>query len=347
MALFFIRLYNRNKHIMIEKERIELLILRELNSEITPAEQTLLMKWIDSSEKNNTFYKQQVELFKVQGQIFTNALVSQSREKAKTGIINRLLQKNRKVKSFVYSSLSIFTLAIALTTFFFQSNLNQRNELLAGAFTIEAPAGHAAHFVLPDGTEVWLNASSKLTFKYDTDNTQRVAGLNGEGYFKVASDKNHPFIVEGYSHDVKVYGTEFNMVSRKKSKEYEVTLKEGSVGIIDNSNREVARLKPGQQFLLDSNGGGTIKMVESINAVSGWVEGRYEFKDATLEEIADALAAMYDVVISIEDEELKQKRYRCVLKKERSVLKTLQIFSITTNLDYTIQGHNISLKQKK
>lgn len=332
---------------MIDKEKIELLIWRKVNGDIRVEEQSKLSAWIASSKKNSAFYKQQVSLFEAQAQLFSSSGISQSREKTKTAVINRLLRKNKKIKSFVYSSLSILIVVITISTVVYQSNLNQRNQLLAGTFSVEAPAGEPAHFKLPEGTEVWLNASSKLTFKYDMENEQRVANINGEGYFKVAHNKDQPFIVEGYNHTVKVYGTEFNMVSRKLDNVYEVTLKQGSVGIFNANKNEVARLKPGQQFHLNSNGSGNIETVESISAVSGWIDGRYEFKDATLKEIADALAEMYDVEITIEDKDLKNKRYRCVLKKERSVLKTLQIFSMTTHLDYDIKGHKISLKPKK
>ena len=331
---------------MIEAEKIELLILRQVNGEIDAAEQQMLEAWMAKSDKNKIHYNKQVELFKAQSLIFTPEVIAQSREKTKTGVINHLIHKSNKVKGFIYSSLSVMVVALLASSVYFNTSINHKNELLASEFKISAPESGPANFQLPDGSTVWLNSSSELSYQYDAENDSRLASIDGEAFFDIAHHPNQAFLVKGYHHTVKVYGTEFNMVSDEETKTYEVTLREGSVGILNEQNNEIARLKPGQQFSVDHQGQASVKNIESVNLISDWTTGRYEFKDATLEEIASQLSALYDIDIVIADEALKHKRYRCVIQKEQSVLKTLQRFSITTNLNYEVNEESITLKSK-
>ncbi|MBI9064626.1 MAG: FecR domain-containing protein [Marinilabiliaceae bacterium] len=331
---------------MTEQEKIELLITREFNGDITVQEQDMLKQWWQRSENNRELYEKQKRLIQAQLIMISQKRVNERRERTKTGVINNLLKRNRKVKQAVYSSLSILVVGFCITVLFFDQGLNQRDQLLAGTFKIEAPKGQTTSFTLPEGSEVWLNAASELTFGYDMENHTRKASLEGEGYFKIAHDKKRPFIVEGFKHKIKVYGTEFNVISNSQSQQYEVTLHNGSVGILSDADVELARLNPGQQYTTDADGQGMIRQVKDMAAISGWKKERYEFKDATLEEIAKKMSEMYDVEILIVNEKLKKERFRCVLEKHRSVIKTLKIFSLTSNLDYEIKKDVIILKRK-
>ncbi len=332
---------------MTEQDKIELLIARELNGEITGQEQYFLEQWVQRRVSNQELYDKQKRIMQAQLLMINQKLVDVRRERTKTGVINSLLKRNRKVKQAVYSSLSILIVGFCITVFVFDHGLNQRDQLLAGTFKIAAPKGQTARFTLPEGSEVWLNAASELTFGYDMAHKIRKATLEGEGYFKIAHDKKRPFIVEGFEHKIKVYGTEFNVISNSQSHQYEVTLHNGSVGILNKADVELARLKPGQQYATDADGKGRIRQVSDLVSISAWKQGRYEFKDATLEEIAEKLAEMYDVEILILNEKLKKERFRCVLEKDRSVIKTLKIFSLTSNLDYEIKKDKIILKRKE
>ncbi|WP_430816099.1 FecR family protein [Carboxylicivirga sp. RSCT41] len=331
---------------MIESEKIELLILRHVNGEIDEVEQKILDAWINKSEKNKIQYNKQLELFKAQAVIFTPEAIAKSRERTKTGVINHLIHKSNKVKGFIYTSLSVMLVALVASSLFFNTTISKQNDMLASAFQITAPESGPANFQLPDGSNVWLNSSSELSYQYEAESNSRVAKIEGEAFFTIAHNPNQAFLVQGYNHTVKVYGTEFNMISNKDDKTCEVTLRQGSVGLLDNQQKEVARLKPGQQFSVDQAGKATIKNIESVKLISDWTTGRYEFKDATLVEIASKLSSLYDIDIIIADETLKHKRYRCVIQKEQSVLKTLQRFSIITNLNYEVNDDSITLKSK-
>ena len=112
--------------------------------------------------------------------------------------------------------------------------------------TVYAPAGQRAQLVLQDGTEVWLNAGSRLDYPSAFAEERRVY-LTGEGFFKVAKDKTRPFVVSTQTIDIKALGTEFNVLSYPKSKYAEVSLQEGSVkAYFPESESEGLILSPGQ-----------------------------------------------------------------------------------------------------
>jgi ferric-dicitrate binding protein FerR (iron transport regulator) len=330
---------------MTEKEKIELLITRWYNKEATEEETRIINSWKEKSNDNKAFYKCHIQLLEAQQKWLDKSALASAREKAKTGVIHQLLGKQKKVKQFVYGTMSVLILGLGLTFGIMNQGIEQRDQLLAGEFRIQADEDIST-FLLPDSSQVWLNESSELTFKYNMADGERLAGITGEAYFKVAHDQKHPFIVEGYNHKVKVYGTEFNMLSKPEQKECVVTLHQGSVGIFNYDEEEVARLVPGQQFHTNKDGSVEVGEVSNVDVVKGWIDGSYEFKDATLEEIAAKMSEIYGVSIKIEDKQLKEHKYRCVIKKERSVERTLQILSITTDLAYEINDQYIILKRK-
>ena len=115
---------------------------------------------------------------------------------------------------------------------------------LAQPQTITVPAGQRAQITLADGTRVWLNSQSTLTYASNFGRRERNVELDGEAYFEVAKNKDIPFYVHTEMNKVKVVGTCFNVCAYKDSKEFETTLVEGIVDIYPtNNNKVITRLK--------------------------------------------------------------------------------------------------------
>ena len=115
---------------------------------------------------------------------------------------------------------------------------------LAQPQTITVPAGQRAQITLADGTRVWLNAQSTLTYASNFGRRERNVELDGEAYFEVAKNKDIPFYVHTEMNKVKVVGTCFNVCAYKDSKEFETTLVEGIVDIYPaNNNKVITRLQ--------------------------------------------------------------------------------------------------------
>lgn len=115
--------------------------------------------------------------------------------------------------------------------------------------TITVPAGQRAQITLADGTRVWLNAQSTLTYASDFGRNDRNVELDGEAYFEVAKNKKLPFYVHTEMHKVRVVGTSFNVCAYKGSKEFETTLVEGIVDIYPSCNNQVITRLQKDEFL--------------------------------------------------------------------------------------------------
>jgi len=170
------------------------------------------------------------------------------------------------------------------------NNAHHNEELIN---TIETPKGGQYQVLLPDGSKVWLNAASKFSYPVSfKNNKERMVTLNGEAYFEVAKDKQHPFIVKSEGQEVAVLGTHFNINSYTDEDATKTTLLEGSVKVND------AMLKPGQQSVLS---GKKIKVLPAdIESSVAWKNGDFIFKGEDFRTNMRKIARWYDVDIEYE-----------------------------------------------
>lgn len=183
--------------------------------------------------------------------------------------------------------------------------------LTSGASSLMAiatPKGGTYQITLPDGTKVWLNSASKLTYPSQFDTYERVVELEGEAYFEVSkSSKKLPFLVNTKDQIVEVLGTQFNISAYGDEPAVKTTLVEGSVKVAlvknvrDKSKARLSKsasatiLKPGQQSIVN-NGYATINEVD-VSAFIGWKEGYFIFNGTELRDAMKQLGRWYDVEI--------------------------------------------------
>ena len=156
--------------------------------------------------------------------------------------------------------------------------------------TLSTAKGETYQVRLPDGSLVALNAASSLTYSTSlNERGERRVRLTGEAYFEVFEDKEHPFIVESKGQEVKVLGTKFNINAYDDEAATKTTLLKGSVRV----NNEV--LLPHEQSIINGDG---IKVVKvNVNPVVAWKDGRFVFKDTSLDEVLRQLSRWYDIEI--------------------------------------------------
>lgn len=161
--------------------------------------------------------------------------------------------------------------------------------------TLSTPKGGQYEMLLPDGSKVWLNASSSIRFPSTFPVSERKVEITGEAYFEVAKDKNRPFSVKFNKSEVQVLGTSFNIMAYPEEGPSKTTLVEGSVFIrhIDQNTK----LKPGQQAAVLSTGKIKTQYIALDEAVA-WKNGMFYFKDAGIEEVMRQLSRWYDVEVS-------------------------------------------------
>lgn len=169
--------------------------------------------------------------------------------------------------------------------------------------TIKTPAGGKYTINLPDGSTVILNAASSLKFPSSfaglSEGEERKVELNGEGYFQVAKNTGHPFVVKTASQQVRVLGTHFNINAYEDEEAVKTTLLEGSVLIrpFGKGNREVA-LKPGQQSTLQKH-----KLsVQTVNTslATDWINGDFIFEEEPIPDVMRRIARWYDIDVQYE-----------------------------------------------
>ena len=185
---------------------------------------------------------------------------------------------------------------------------------------LSVPAGQRAHIVLPDGSKVWVNAESVLSFPSVFGKERRVK-LIGEAFFEVAKGKK-PFIVSDGKVDIKALGTQFNVFNYPE-KTFSVSLLEGSIAVYkqDQESKAVI-LKPNQQ-LIEKDGNFCVSTITD-NPIN-WKEGLYEFNKQKLKEILKKLELYYDVSIIVKDSSILEYEYTGKFRQRDGVIEALQI----------------------
>ncbi len=176
---------------------------------------------------------------------------------------------------------------------------NRRQSVVAEASvaTLTTPRGGEFRIVLEDGTEVWLNADSRLSYPEVFEGSERRVALEGEAYFRVAKNSERPFIVSSGKQEVHVYGTEFNVHAYSDEPDVYTTLVEGSIALRLTGDSDQSReflLTPGHQTKFDTlHTTFNVREVDT-EVVTSWRKGVFVFEDQTMEQIMRTLSRWYD-----------------------------------------------------
>lgn len=235
--------------------------------------------------------------------------------------------------------------AIVAVGFFSYKGGQSQIESAMGDIVIEAPQGSRTQMMLPDGTKVWLNAGSKISYSQGFSLVNRLVKLVGEGYFEVARNEQLPFSVASDNVAVKVLGTKFNFRDYPTDAEATVSLKEGSVAM--NSPMHPADeqlLKPGQRATVDKQTGKIrVEEYEVANATR-WTSGQLIFDGEPLQEIVKTLERSYNVKITIADSSLLTLRFHGdFMRQEQTISEVLDALTATGKIRYKREEKNITL----
>ena len=215
-------------------------------------------------------------------------------------------------------------------SFFEIKKLNEAKEPMIQE--IRVPVGKTGALLLTDGTKVWLNASSKLTYDVNFIGGVRKVELEGEAYFEVAKNKEKPFLVVSNDQRVRVLGTHFNVKAYGENRTT-TTLMEGSVEVA--TEHRAYTLKPGQSSIV-TWGGADIKVgpaqMEKVNA---WRNKEFAFFDASLDQIGNELSRWYDVEVQVVTRG-RGYGFTGVISRNRSLEEVLEILNRTGQIRYHI-----------
>lgn len=200
--------------------------------------------------------------------------------------------------------------------------------------SIYVPAGQRAELMLADGTKVWLNSRSTLTFPGSFKGNIRNVKLDGEGYFAVTKNVEQPFIVETNKCNVKVLGTELNVMAYAADSVWETSLLEGAVEIlVPGSNNSGMRLEPNMMASLKGNRlvKGRIKEVDYFL----WREGLLCFNDISVRDMIEKLKLYYGVDIVVNNTRILKNRYTGKFRTKDGVEHVLKVLKLNNKFTYT------------
>lgn len=209
---------------------------------------------------------------------------------------------------------------------------------------IRVPQGGEYGVVLADGTKVWINSESELSFPSAFEGKDRVVELKGEAYFDVVKDAGHPFIVKTGETAIRVLGTSFNICGYAEDGYQQTTLVSGSVEV-DYRGKQY-RLTPGEQLEVREEGGEPEIRKVDVRLYTSWKDGMFRFLDMPLDELTVKLKRWYDVNFVFENEACKAYRFSGAVRKDVDFNEFIQLVETTTNVKFEIDGDNIVIKEK-
>lgn len=305
-------------------ERIE----KYFNEELSSTERVQFLHEVDSNEtlkKQFVEYQNLYALLNLSPQIENRKIGKQKYDRFVHQKQNRNLRKLWLSRIGYAAAILILVVSSSLLTLWYTQNeevvfvANEMN-------TLYTPAGQRACLVLQDGTEVWLNAKSKLVYPAQFTGEERRVKVEGEAFFNVAKDSVKPFIVSAMDVDMKVLGTQFNVYCYPDAGYVETSLLEGSVRVFfSGKEKEGILLKPDQQVTA-ANGKMVVKPIR-LNEHFLWRDGVYAFENEPLIDILKKLELYYDVKIVVEDTTMFNETYTGKFRQRDSlddIFKILQ-----------------------
>lgn len=208
--------------------------------------------------------------------------------------------------------------------------------------TISVPRGSKPlNLKLSDGSRVWINVASSLTYPTAFMGKERKVEITGEAYFEVAHNSKMPFMVQHGDITVKVLGTHFNVNTYEDETDERITLLEGSVLVKRNALSQI--LKPGQQARIsNSNNNNNIELLNNINLkeVMAWKDGKFRFVEPTdIDVIMRQISRWYDVDVIYEGK--VKERFWGSISKDVNVSQVLKILEATGGVKFKVEGNKI------
>lgn len=218
---------------------------------------------------------------------------------------------------------------------------NGQTELANLKNTLKVPESGFYQMVLPDGTKVWINAASELSYPLAFGKKNREVELRGEAYFEVAHEKNRPFIVSTTHGAVKVLGTAFNLTAYSNAAS-NVTLVNGSIQLT-NKNQTSRQIIPGQKVEFD---GSNMRVSQAnIEKETAWQHGYFYFEHDRIQDIMEQLARWYDIKV-IYQGPITEKTFGGSMSRSVSLAEALELIKRGAGLEFEIDRKTVTVKNK-
>jgi transmembrane sensor len=204
--------------------------------------------------------------------------------------------------------------------------------------TVETLPGQRSFLKLPDGTSVWLNSATKLTYPATFSRNSREVKLDGEAFFDVTRMEHRPFNVDIGDIRVKVLGTEFNVNNYKEDEDSHIYLKSGLIELHSNSDNEermILSLDPGERAVYHKDEKKLTLLKGQSDVCLAWLEGKMVFRDDPMTEVVRKLNRYFNAEITIANPEIREYTYTATFQDE-SLEQILELLKISAPINYKI-----------
>lgn len=208
--------------------------------------------------------------------------------------------------------------------------------------SLYVPRGGHHRLILSDGTQVWLNSDTRLTFNDTFAGGTREVELSGEAYFDVAHNGQMPFVVKANGMDIRVLGTEFNISAYEGDSTATTTLVSGSVEAMF-ADADPIRMTPGHQVIYEVDKGRTTYREVNPFVHTAWHDGKVVFYHTRMSDVAEQLARWYDVEFRFRDDDLREVTIFAVLNRHEDIGQVLEAIRIEDGLDFRVKGRTITV----
>jgi len=253
-------------------------------------------------------------------------------------------------KNYLMRAAAVLFIPLLVGSLLLFYRMERRISLMAASSVIEkvvAHPGSRVHFTLPDQTEVWLNSGSTLEYSLALNELEtRKVKLSGQGYFRVAHDATHPFLVETEGLSIKALGTSFDVSVYDQDKLISATLEEGSIALIGANGVEITRIHPGQQGVLDkATSTMVVKDVETMLTTS-WKDGKLLFRNTALMDVTTQLERWFNCKIHLDPRLLKTNLNYTATIQDETLGEVLKMLEISTRIKTKIEKREVYIDRK-
>lgn len=345
------------------QEQVDDLIARFLSGNISAEEQKVLEHWINALAENRSYFLQLRDVWQATASGTYDTTAAWDSMQYRTAIeppvvVNRWRYYFRVAASYTLPFLIGGGLVYGWSSLKKEKNNN-------AIVTVTSPKGATTKIELSDGTEVWLNAGSKLQYAQSYNGNSREVKLEGEAFFKVHTNAQKPFTVRASDLRILALGTSFNVKAYPEDKTVVTTLVDGEVkidgsktitpfGLMMKPHQHVVYKKPltgrdSEHMKIPAATGDSVtaapiesREVNNTEIYTAWKDGNWIVAAQTMDELAVTMERRFNVKVIFAEQELKEYRFSGTFRKE-TLEQVLNILKLTAPMKYTIDKGIVTL----
>lgn len=319
-------------------------IVRYLNGELSEEERKLFLEEVEKNAEFQRLYIRDKNIWSLNKAVHASPVSSleipyEHFERIRK---HRQREKFRRLWNYCRNTAAMLALPLAVSLWFLLQEKPEMNYAAPVSQTISTPMGVKGEISLPDGTKVWLNCGSSLSYPVAFTGLKRKVLLQGEAFFDVKRDSLFPFEVElPKGAKIEVLGTSFNVSSYDNDPSIETTLVSGEVIFKKDGNQ--IRMKPSDRLMFVKSRNKVVQKVVDTDLYTSWKENKLVFRNAPMEEVIRKMERWYGVKIEVLNKKIYTYSITATFHGE-NLTQVLDLLRISSPMSYRIEEERVFLK---